>query len=95
MLPSTPLPLPQESFAALSAVSDEASFPWKAADYPIPDPEWQYTLWTSSMPSAIPEPQSAAMWLVGLAVFGFIARRRRSGRGSHSVRQQTDAAPRS
>jgi hypothetical protein len=34
---------------------------------------------TSLMPSAIPEPRAAGMWIAGLVVFGFIARRRSGG----------------
>jgi MYXO-CTERM domain-containing protein len=69
----------QQSFELLSAVGDEPTFPWAGNDVVATEPEWQYTLGTSLMPSAIPEPQAAAMWLVGLVAFGFIARRRSSG----------------
>ncbi|HEV8689372.1 MAG TPA: PEP-CTERM sorting domain-containing protein [Ideonella sp.] len=69
----------QQSFELLAAIGDEPTFPWAGQDILAADPEWQYTLGTSLMPSAIPEPQATAMWLVGLVAFGFIAHRRSGG----------------
>ena len=70
----------EQTFEFLSAnVGEQPAFLWAGMDILSAEPGANDGFESLLMPSAIPEPQAATMWLTALVAIGFIARRRSRG----------------